>query len=327
VGVDPDALVADLRSLRRGLGARDPQFPRRLGSQIKQLCRISATDGPAAARRRLVEVLQWLLRDEPKETRLVIAVALALHPEADQRYLGARERWLAEQLRVHERTARRRIDEAIEILARLATEVEQDREVPDSWQDQAIRAFLRLDGYSPELFEQRTVLITADHVDEIATRFSLPRRRDPSAGTHDLITEILYGGRIRDTERLSPEHFRYFVELPRTYYRGETHEYGIRFRVPPGQPMTPYYALVPLLTVKSLDLTVRFAPARPPVKVWRLDGVAPVMLENPSPNDDTLLQVNRFGEIRVSFRNLRQGFGYGARWQLPDEHEAARTHG
>jgi hypothetical protein len=319
VAVDPDALAQELRVLRRGLGVRDPQFPKRLGPQIKQLCKINAIDGPVIARRRLMEILQRLLRDESKEIRQAIMVALALNPEADRRYLGARQRWLAEQRGFHERTARRRIDEAIEILVRLAVEAEQDLDTPDAWQDQSIRAFFRLDGLSPELIEHRTVLITAGQIDEIATRFSLPRQSDPTAGPHDLFTEILYGGRIRHTERLAPEHFRYFVELPRTCHRGETHEYGIRFRIPPGQPMKPYYALVPLLTVKSLDLTVRFAPARPPVKVWRLDGVAPLMIDNPPPTDDRLLQVDRFGEIRVSFRDLRQGFGYGTGWQLPDE--------
>jgi hypothetical protein len=317
VAVNPDALAADLRSLRRGLGARDPRFPRQLGPQLRQFCNINAIDGPAGARQRLVEVVQRVLRHESRKIRLLIA-ALALHPEADHRYLGARYRWLAAQLRVSERTVRRWTDEAIEVFVRLATESEQDRETSDAWQVQSIRALMRLDGASPELTDERRVLITRDDVDEIVTRFSLPRRTDGATGPHDLITEIVYGGSIRREERLSPEHFRYVVELPQRYRRGDTHEYGIRFRIPPGQPMLPHYALVPLLTVKSLDLTVRFALSRLPLKIWRLDGVAPRMIDSPPPGDDKLLRVDRFGELRISFRNLRQGFGYGARWQLPE---------
>jgi hypothetical protein len=319
VAVDPDVLAEELRVLRRGLGARHPQLTKRLGPQITQLCNIGPDDGPVAARRKLADAVHRLLGDESKETRLAIDAALALHPEADHRYLGARQRWLAEKRNFHERTARRRVDEAIEILVRLASGAEQDREPEDAWQVQSIRAFLRLDGPSPELTDQRTVLITRDNVDEIITRFSLPRWAGAAAGSHDLITELLYGGRIRDHERPSVEHFRYFVELPRRYHRGETHEYGIRFRIPPGQPMAPHYALVPLLTVKSLDLTVRFAPSRLPLRAWRLDGVPPRMIDSPLPGHDKLLQVDRFGEVRISFRNLRQGFGYGARWLLPGE--------
>jgi hypothetical protein len=259
-----------------------------------------------------------LLRDQTDETRLTITAALALRPEAGQRYLGDRERWLAERLRFHERTARRRVFEAIEIVVRLATEGDQDWETSDAWQVQAIRAVFRLDGAAPELLEQRTVLMTKDNVGEIVTRFSLPRGtalEEP----HELLTEILYGGRIRATERLSLEHFRYYIELSRRYHRGETHEYGIRFQIPPRQPMAPHYALVPLLTVKSLDLTVRFDQARPPAAVWRLDGVAPRMIDNPPANGGEVLHLDGSGEIRTSFRNLRQGFGYGARWQPPGE--------
>jgi hypothetical protein len=319
LNVDPDALATELRSLRRGLGARHPGLARRLGEQLRQLCGIAEDDGPATARRRLADVVESLLRDESRTTRLAITAALALHPEADQRHLAARQRWLAAQLSFHERTARRRIDEAIDLLARRAAENGLDGEAADAWQVQSIHAVLRLDGDSPELTERRTVVMTRDDVSEIVTRFSLPR--SPGTGEphdHDLHAEVLFGGRIRERHRLSPEHFRFVIELPRRHQRGETHDYGIRFSIPPGQAMAPHYALTPLLTVRSLDLTVRFDPARPPARIWRLDGVAPRMIDYPSDRDQ-VLPLDRFGEVQVSFRNMHQGLCYGAGWQFPED--------
>jgi hypothetical protein len=320
LAVDPDALVAELRSLRKGLATRHPALVKQLGPQVTHLCKITGKDGPAAARRKIVEVVESLLHDQPRQVQLAITAAFALNQETDQRHLGARERWLAEQLNCHERTARRRVDEAIEILVRLAAEADWDRDYSDAWQVQSIRALLRLDGPSPELTEQRTIMIVADSVNGVVTRFSLPRAEYGIDESHDVVTEILYGGRIRDYERLSEEHFRYFIEFPRSFHRGETHDYGIRFRVPPRQAMAPHYAMVPLLTIKSLDLTIRFDQTRLPTMIWRLDGVAPRMIDNNmSPGTNAILHADRFGEVRLSFRNLRQGFGYGARWQLRDE--------
>jgi hypothetical protein len=317
--VDPDALATELRSLRRGLAARHPGLARRLGEQLRQLCGIAEDDGPATARRRLAEVIESLLRDESRTTRLAITAALALHPEADHRHLAARQRWLAAQLSFHERTARRRIDEAIDLLARRAAENGLDGELEEAWQVQSVHAVLRLDGDSPELTERRAVVMTRDDVSEIVTRFSLPRRRGATEPhDHDLRAEVLFGGRIREQRRLSPEHFRFVIELPRRYQRGETHDYGIRFSIPSDQTMAPHYALTPLLPVRSLDLTVRFDPARPPARIWRLDGVAPRMTDYPSDRDQVLL-LDRFGEVHLSFRNMHQGLCYGANWQFPED--------
>jgi hypothetical protein len=322
LAVDPDALAAELRSLRRGRATLHPALVERLGPQTMRLCGITEDDGPAAARRKIADVIDLLLRGQPDEVRFVITAALALNRESDQRFLRDREHWLARQLNCHERTARRRVDDAIELLVRLATESDHDRNdrfESDAWRVQSLSAFLRLDGPSPELTEHRTVLIVKGIVNDIVTRFSLPRATAGTEESHELVTDILYGGRIRDRERFSEEHFRYTIELPHGFRQGETHEYGIRFRIPPRQAMAPHYALVPLLTVKSLDLRIRFDPDRPPARIWRFDGAAPRMIDNPPSKVDSILHPDRLGEVHLSFRSLRQGFGYGVRWE-PSDH-------
>jgi hypothetical protein len=271
------------------------------------------------ARRKLAETTEALLRDEEPALTLTVHAALALHREAYQRDLAARERWLAQQLSCQERTARRRVDEAFEILVQRAGERgTDDLSAADGWQVQSIRAVLNLDGPSPELTEQRKVAMLRDGVSEIVTRFSLPRQTPGSRAAHELVTTVEYGGRIREVGRPADEHWRYVIELPRTLKRGETHEYAIKFRIPTHQVMAPHYALVPLLTVKALDLTIRFSPDRLPTAIWRFDGVPPRLIDSPRPVG-RLLAPDRFGEVRLSFRRLRQGLGYGAKWRLDDD--------
>src|SRR5215211_473616 len=109
--VDPDALAAEFRYLRKGRAFRHPELLDRLGPQLRALCRVTPDDGVAVARRKTRETVETLLRNESRETSVTVLAVLALHQEADQRDLTARERWLAGQLKCQERTVRRRVDE------------------------------------------------------------------------------------------------------------------------------------------------------------------------------------------------------------------------
>ncbi|WP_422772306.1 hypothetical protein ACN28C_04420 [Plantactinospora sp. WMMC1484] len=313
--VDPPALLAELRSLRKGRATRHPSFPARLGPQVRDLCGVLDGDSGPAARLKMAETLQALLDSETHDAWVSAAAALALLPEADQRDLAARERWLAGQLHCHERTARRRVDHAFQVLAQKAAVSPPggpDGQLVERWQVTAIRALLRLDGPTPEITEYRSIVMTGDSVDEIFCRFTLPRGA-PGAHDHDLNLELLYGGKVRARSQPHPEHFVYFIQLPRCFEAGATHEYAIRLTLPPGQPMAPHYVMQPLVPIRSFDLNVRFGPSTNPPTVWRVDGVPPRMVDV-EPDEANLLQVDRFGELHLRFRNLRQGYAYGLTW-------------
>ena len=315
--VDADALAKELKFLRRGRAMRHAAVLKRLGPQLRSLVGLGPDDNAAVLRARMTSLVDELLVREPRDVRLAVLAALALHPEADQRDLALREAWLAQQLNCHERTARRRVTEAFDLFVAAAAERDDDDEdftepgADDSWYVQSVRAFMRLDGPSPELTEQRCILFTRDEVTEFVCLFSLPRPRP--AGTHDVIAELLYGGHVRETERPSDEHFRFLVDLPRAYRRGETHDYGIRFRLPPGQPMKPHYVMQPLFPCRAFDLTIRFDPDRPPGLIWLLNGVPPRVLDAAQPGTD-VVDPDKFGELHLAFRHLRQGFAYGVKW-------------
>lgn len=315
--VDPAAFADELASMRRGQAARHPELPKRLGPQTRYLCRITDNDDAPSARRKLAGRIGALLTDQPRSTQRIVLAALALLREAEHDDLTTRMRWLAGELNCHERTVRRRVDEAFDNLVRLAAErpgTRDDTAAADAWQLQSIRALLILDRPSAELTELRTVQIMRDGVGEIVTSFSLPRPVRTIATSHELGAKVIYGGRIRKVTRPTEEQFRYVVEFPGTYRRGDLHEYGIQFSIPPDQQMVPHYALVPLLTVRSLDLTIRFDRTRPPPAVWRLDGVPPQMVDAVDKDGD-LIPLDKFGEVRLAFRRLHRGLGYGANWR------------
>lgn len=315
MAIDRDALVEELKFLRKGLAMRHNAVLRRLGPQTRAVAGISATDTAVGARQKLTACIDALLRGHPREVRLTVLAALALHPEADQRSLSQREVWLTSRLNCHERTVRRRVDEAFETFVTAAADRLEERRPADAWEVRSLRAVLRLDLPTPELTEHRTVVMTRDDVRELYVRYSVPRPRVGGSASHGILADVVYGGEIVHGERLSDQHFGFRVALPRPFARGETHEYAMVVQVPPGQPMVPHYVHQPLLRCEEFDVTVRFDPARLPRTVWRLDGVTTRMLDDERPTAD-VLALDRLGGLHLAFHELRQGLAYGVKWTL-----------
>ncbi|MDT4986786.1 MAG: hypothetical protein QOI74_880, partial [Micromonosporaceae bacterium] len=167
-----------------------------------------------------------------------------------------------------------------------------------------------------ELLEQRVISFTRSGVSEIVCQLSLPRPANSSRPQHDLHAELIYGGRIHARERPAEGSFRFFLELAEPGRAGGSHEYAILFRLPMGQPMRPHYVFQPLRHCESFDLTIRFPADAPPVAVRLLDGVTPRELDATSPGGP-VQTVDRLGELRLSFHDLRQGLAYGVTWADP----------
>jgi hypothetical protein len=127
---------------------------------------------------------------------------------------------------------------------------------------------------------------------------------------------MIYGGRIRTRERPAEGSFRFFLELANPGHAGDTHEYSMLFRVPAGQPMRPHYVFQPLRPCESFDLIVRFPVESPPEAVRLVDAMTPREVDDDRPGGQ-LLAVDRLGELRLSFRDLRQGLAYGVVWTSP----------
>jgi hypothetical protein len=105
------------------------------------------------------------------------------------------------------------------------------------------------------------------------------------------------------------------VRLPRLVEPGDPLEFCLHYRVPPGQPIRDHYAIVPLDPCDSGWVRVRFAPDRPPARVWSYAAVPPRQLDDVTtrPGADALVP-DGVGEVVLPFRGLRQGHAYGAAW-------------
>jgi hypothetical protein len=314
---DNATLTEELKRLRKGRGVRAANIGERTGPGLRRLCGIRPDDGPIAVRERLAGTLRDLSTRLPDDLRLALLVALGLHDSATEARLGERLDWLAGRLARDARTARRRADQACELLAEAAGVPLTRPPLPawpgDGWYVRRFTALVRLDGNAPEVTETRTIVAVRDGIGELDTEFSLPRHPADRRPTHELGVSLLYGGRLVRRLRRSESHFTFAVELPSTLAEGEQHEYALRLRVPVGQPVRSHYVFIPHRRCDLFEMRLRFHPQRVPRRLWRVADTPVRVMDDAEPSDE-LLRPDAAGEIHQIFPDPRQGFAYGAQW-------------
>jgi transcriptional regulator with XRE-family HTH domain len=184
----------------------------------------------------------------------------------------------------------------------------------DTWFIESFTALLRLDAEPIEALEQRVIVALMDGLGELATSVSVPRHPDDVGQPHGLQSELLHGGSLELRDQPFESYFRNVVVLPRPLRQGERHEYALRLCIPRDQPMAAHYVHVPLRRSDYFELRVRFDREQLPQAVWLLSGVPTAVIYERGPARERLVP-DRFGEVHVSFRNLRRGLGYGVCWQ------------
>jgi hypothetical protein len=185
----------------------------------------------------------------------------------------------------------------------------------DGWFVESFTALLHLDAAPIEALEQRTIVATQEGLRELVTSVSIPRHpEDDAEREHGLESELLEGGSLELREQPYESYFCNVIVLPRPLHRGERHDYALRLRIPPGQPMASHYVYVPFRRSDYFELRVCFDPQQLPRAVWALSGAPTAVIYERCPTQDVLVP-DRFGEVRVRFRNLKLGFGYGVCWQ------------
>ncbi|MFI0486629.1 hypothetical protein [Actinomadura sp. 9N215] len=318
-----DALHEELRRLCKGRGLLGQDFTNRLGPAL--IRRMSAAGLGTSGHWQRGPVAEWLaawLRSLPADLEFVARVALGLHPEAGQRFLGERIGWLAGRLERDERTVRRRIDEALRLLAEFVaagtpaavsgTSVPGAGERRAGWYFETVRAVVRLDVPEPEILEMRRIAVTVAELRSLVIAVSLPA--NPRAPAPDLFAEIVFGGLLVSREHPSNSLFKFVIEPPRPLRAGDRHDLALRYWFPAGHRMVPHYALTPLTRCDAFMLRVRFSLSRPPGRVWLLDGVPPRTLDDP-PTGLTEVALDRAAEAQVGFEDLAVGHAFGLRWQ------------
>lgn len=283
----------------------------RIGPGLRIACGVTQEDSPAVVRRKVAERLTELCGRLPTDLRISVLAALALHPEADHQFMQERMGWAARQInRDHPRAAIRRMKVGFGIIAEQLDDLVDDPRINQGWHIGSLRALLRMDVDPPQLLEERTIVATADGLEEVELRFSAHGK----GGDKDtpITASIMYGGEITGSDSVVPSHRTFALRLPTPLRSGEQHEYGVRFTARPRAVMPPFYVLTPLQPCAKFSLRVRFG-TDVPKQIWRVDGIPPRAIDDFA-SDDALVSADRFGEVALEFSRLHQGLSYGVRW-------------
>jgi hypothetical protein len=303
-----DQLVSELKALRKGRGILASPIAFRVGPKLREATGTLAVEQALDVRRKVAACLRQWAGDLPEDLELAAVAAFALDQADRLPYYKDRVRLVAERLGRDERTARRRIDEAIERLAEMAASaLSMDRfpagEHNGDWHTEELRVAVALDQPAPEAFEFRRIIADQDriaHVDLTLTALT---------STEALDVDVFHGGRL--TARADRHSLR--LTLPKPLRRHESHQIGLRLRVPGDWAMAPHYVWVPKHRCVEFDLRVRFDIDSPPKRVWRLVNAYQQDVEDVVPRGQKI-QLDPAGEIHTSFRDLTPGLAYGIRW-------------
>ncbi|MEQ0560564.1 hypothetical protein ABJI51_15870 [Amycolatopsis sp. NEAU-NG30] len=300
-------LVQELKSLRKGRGLLG-RVEERVGPLLREACQIAEDDGLVAIRQKVAGRLSELAAHLPEDLRLAALAAFAIGPEARQPLYQDRVKWAAEQVDRDPRTVRRRVDEAIDLLAELASAAPRTPvSVPEAgWHTAALSVALVLDQPQPTVLEHRRVVADQDGVRSFELAVSGPAREDLSPA-------VLYGGTLVDRGMEATDRWGYGLELPRPLSRGEPWEFAVLFRLPSASALRPYMVCVPRQPCDLFDLRIRFGRPR---EAWTLDGAFQRDISDPACRTQPL-KTDPAGELHQRFRRLTPGLAYGVRW-APD---------
>lgn len=310
------AFAEELRRLqsRRGIRAADPE--RLVGPRLTRMTGLSGTESAPEVRRAVAATLWELSRGLPQDLRLAFLAGLGVHPQAEAPVLERRLEWVAWELHISPRTARRYLDQAVEqVEAEVDLPTPAPGYVPPGWWLAGLRTTLRVGSKGIEALEEREIVATVDDLDRVMVSAQIPRGEERSTtapvpqGPQELGVELVSGGLSVSTERPTATYFRHYVRLPRPLSLGERHGFTLRLRVPPRQSFKPQYLFRPLRRCDRFGLVVRFDD-RGPGLVWSVPGVPNGVVDD---LDRVPVDPGEEG-YSVEFSGLRPGLAYGLRW-------------
>jgi len=311
-------LIEELQQLRRGYGLHAPEVLSRVGPVLTRVCNLNSISTTGGRRERLIERIGGLVSALPRELRLAVQAAFALPPADQSRFLRERMEWLGEQLERDPRTAMRRVQTGLALLAeqmlRIAAPSGGDGYAPGGWFVETFRATLMMHVDPVELIETRKVISTVDGLDRITIAWSIPA--EPSGARSGLRVDLLYGGELERDEEISTECFwSCTLKMPRPLRSGEAHEFQVRVVSLPRNKFEPYFVLTPFRRCDEFVLRAKFDVAGCRPVVWVLDGTPFQLVQENHPIGDQL-SLDSVGEVVRKFQDLRTGLSYGLRWRF-----------
>jgi tetratricopeptide (TPR) repeat protein len=113
-------IAKELMTLRQGYGLFARRIDLLVGPALREMCNVDVTDDPGDIRWKVEVRLRDLATGLREDLRTALFGALAIHPDTRRLTYQERVRWVSRRIERDERTSRRRMDEAVNHLARLA---------------------------------------------------------------------------------------------------------------------------------------------------------------------------------------------------------------
>ncbi|GAB2982781.1 hypothetical protein GCM10027184_37300 [Saccharothrix stipae] len=311
VEISPAELAADLRRLRRGRGAQAARLGDEIGPALRALCGVRDTDSHAAVREKVRTTLrEWGAR-LPVDLRAVFAAALALDVDVAGKFLGERERSLAVACHRDVRTIRRRVEEAIDLVAEDAAA--GARPPPggevDHWHVERLEALVRLDVAEPQCVERWTIVAERDIGDHVRVAVTPPC--GPAPDDQGLHAVPFFGVEVAGEQRAPDGRLLLDLRLPRTLHAGERHECGLVVTAASGGARS-HHLYRPQRRCESFELTVRFPAAHVPTEISPVRGS---LATDDRATEGEEVVVDAVREAHAAFADLRAGHVYGIRWR------------
>lgn len=295
------SLVAELKTLARN-------GPRVVGScpHVLAAYGLPADISPEVAWSTVESRLKSAATHLDPRLRLALIDGLGLRP-GSPRDFGERLQLIGTHQDFSGRTARRRVYEALEAVARLALtgNVKSLVPTPDWLMVQAsVHADLR--GNAPSVVMTRTILALAPEVGLFEEKISVPRLGPAEA----VRVMALDGCRSVEVEGLGNKTFGITTQLRRSIPYGVEHTFTISIQLPRHEAMTPMVGFYPLNPTREIRASVTFGSTRP-TSVARFEGDIPVGTFLPVTHElDPGLRRHE-----CVFRDAQVGRGYGVSWK------------
>lgn len=317
-----DLIFVELKQLRRGHGLRAHDVVERIGPQLRQICGIASTDSPAEARKKLMLKIAEGCGRLPEPFGYAASAAFALDRgsnRTERRFLHQRVKDLAASFDRDPRTALRRIDQALYMLAELMTgsagetDSESDTIANAGWYTERLAATLHLADGPVRLIEERRIVATAEELDEVVVSYSFSQVQGNPDTSVELEAVMGFGGEIVEERRIGRSHVDFIVRLPEPIGIGQQHDYSITIvsSLSP-RSIRPYHIVTPWRPLRSFRMQLCFGHDVP-LAIWRINGLPPAVVAELGPSDD-LLSADNLGEVQLEFHQLRLALSYGVGW-------------
>ena len=323
MGPSEAEIEQELAKLRKRRALTDPTLRERVDPALWAAIGVPETVPQGQVRALLTHRIRTAAQQLPPDLRHAAEAMFGLTGEYRLAQLGDRQRLFAERTRCDWRTARRRCDEALRLLAETLAldggrfEAGRPVSVDDSafatgtWYSRELRVLVRLDLAHPEVREERCIVALDREVREVTASTGL--LAFDGHGMDSLVrTEVDYGASLMHAERLPGGLSLALVRLPRGLARGEEHWYGRTVRATSLRHPAPQVLYTPSVRCDRLSLRIRFRTGAAPPLVQRVIGVEPGRAPPASPEPG--LQVDAANEVLAVFEQLALGRTYGLVW-------------